>query len=103
MSHAINPFKQPDVLGADDDDDDDGADAEALDDLAVGHTSASGPRMWFRKMLPDMRARGLFVLAFLAAVAGSVYWLVYTIETKCELAAPTLRRGLKTGAAGQKR
>lgn len=83
MSHAIDPFKQPSSLAAEDESDDEGAAAESLDDLAMA-TAAGGPRVWFRKLLPDWRARGLFVLAFLAVMAASIYWLVYTVQTKCE-------------------
>lgn len=95
-AHAIDPFKHP-LL---DDDDCEGKGKSEFEQRhktktkrnstgAKGRTSrrraansATGLRAFVHHLLPDTRSQIAFAVAFLAALGVSLYWLIYTIQSK---------------------
>ena len=81
-THAIDPFKHPPV---EDDEEDEGA-GEAprahRDRALPQHVSASGPSLYFSRLLPDAPSRYAFILVAIAALAISTFWLINTIQVR---------------------
>lgn len=75
-THAIDPFKYPPL------DEDDGMEEQPKATPRTAGASDGGLRSFVHRLLPDTRSQIAFGVAFLAALGVSLFWLIYTIQSK---------------------